>query len=148
MLSAVKLWKSSSICGPSATAKPISPKIATISSMVWLIGWMRPSPVGPHRQGHIDALGGEPGRERGGGEALPSAPRSRPRLASFSAFSSAPQSRRCSGGERAQRLHQPGDAALRPSSSTRSCLERVEIGRGGDALQRVLADGVEIVHCS
>ena len=31
---------------PSATAKPISPKMATISSMVWLIGWMRPSALG------------------------------------------------------------------------------------------------------
>ena len=37
-LSAVKLWKSSSTSGPSATVKPISAKMAVISSMVWLIG--------------------------------------------------------------------------------------------------------------
>jgi hypothetical protein len=29
--------------GPSAIAKPMSPKIAVISSMTWLIGWMRPT---------------------------------------------------------------------------------------------------------
>ena len=68
MLSAVKLWKSSSICGPSATVKPISPKIATTSSMVWLIGWMRPSGSARDRQGHIDALGLEARGQRRGVE--------------------------------------------------------------------------------
>ena len=40
--SAVKLWKSSSMSGPSATENPMSAKIAVSSSMVWVIGWMRP----------------------------------------------------------------------------------------------------------
>ncbi len=54
MLRAVKLWKSSSMCGPSATVKPIAPKIATTSSMVWLIGWMRPS--GSARTGRVTSM--------------------------------------------------------------------------------------------
>src|SRR5688572_16784528 len=51
MLRAVKFLKSSSMSGPSATSKPISPKIATISSMVWLIGCRRPS--GSGRAGRV-----------------------------------------------------------------------------------------------
>ena len=47
MLRAVKLWKSSSICGPSATAKPRSPQIWTTSSQTWLTGWMVPWRCGP-----------------------------------------------------------------------------------------------------
>jgi len=43
MLSASKLYQSLSICGPSATAKPISAKIAVTSSVTWLTGWMVPA---------------------------------------------------------------------------------------------------------
>ena len=39
---AVKLWKSSSMSGPSATAKPISAKMAIISSRVRSVGWSEP----------------------------------------------------------------------------------------------------------
>ena len=51
MLSAPKLLKSFSTSGPSATAKPISAKIATISSVTWLTGWTRPS--GEGRTGNV-----------------------------------------------------------------------------------------------
>ena len=39
--------------GPSATAKPRSPKIAVISSITWLIGWMRPRSAGAWRTGSV-----------------------------------------------------------------------------------------------
>ena len=39
--------------GPSAMAKPMSPKIAAISSMTWLIGWMRPRSAGDWRTGSV-----------------------------------------------------------------------------------------------
>ena len=39
--------------GPSATAKPMSAKIAVISSITWLIGWMRPVATGASRTGKV-----------------------------------------------------------------------------------------------
>ncbi len=40
------MWKSSSMSGPSATAKPISAKMAIISSMVCMVGWTAaPAPM-------------------------------------------------------------------------------------------------------
>ena len=42
MLRASKLYQSVSICGPSATAKPISARIAVTSSVTWLTGWIVP----------------------------------------------------------------------------------------------------------
>ena len=39
--------------GPSATEKPISAKIATISSITWLIGWMRPVSMPGRRTGSV-----------------------------------------------------------------------------------------------
>ena len=54
MLSAVKLWKSSSICGPSATAKPRSPQICDdlFPHLAHRMdGALR---FGPRRQGDID----------------------------------------------------------------------------------------------
>ena len=58
--------------GPSATAKPMSAKIAVSSSITWLIGWMRPASAGASgdRQGDVDGLGGEPLLERGALERL------------------------------------------------------------------------------
>ena len=51
--SMVKLYSSVSMSGPSATAKPISAKIAVISSMTWLIGWIRPASMPPSRAGSV-----------------------------------------------------------------------------------------------
>ena len=51
MFSASKLYQSVSTCGPSATAKPISAKIAFTSSMTWLTGWM--VPCGRGRPGSV-----------------------------------------------------------------------------------------------
>ena len=44
-LSAVKLYQSVSMSGPSAMVNPMSEKIAVISSQTWLMGWMRPVAV-------------------------------------------------------------------------------------------------------
>ena len=65
-LSAVKLYSLVSMSGPSAILKPMSEKIAVISSHTWLIGWMRPlwPGAGAHRQGDVDALGLEARVER------------------------------------------------------------------------------------
>ena len=52
-LSAVKLYQSVSISGPSAIEKPMSEKIAVISSITWLIGWIRPSAVGTAAIGSV-----------------------------------------------------------------------------------------------
>ena len=69
MFSASKLYQSLSTCGPSATAKPRSAKIAAISSITWLTGWIVPCGRGARRQGDVGPLAGHPGLERGVGEA-------------------------------------------------------------------------------
>ncbi len=78
MLSLVKLRSSVSMSGPSATAKPMSAKIAVSSSITWLIGWMRPASAGrlAHRQRDVDGLGGEARVERGVLERVACAPSS------------------------------------------------------------------------
>src|SRR5689334_2776708 len=53
MLSFVKLRSSVSMSGPSATARPMSAKIAVSSSITWLIGWMRPTSAGVSRSGSV-----------------------------------------------------------------------------------------------
>jgi hypothetical protein len=47
--------------GPSATEKPMSAKIAVISSMTWLIGWMRPCSAGLREPASVTStvIGGE-----------------------------------------------------------------------------------------
>ena len=51
--SLVKLKSSVSMSGPSATAKPMSAKIAVNSSITWLIGWMRPCSAGLSGSGSV-----------------------------------------------------------------------------------------------
>src|SRR5262249_27420188 len=53
MLSLVKLRSSVSISGPSATAKPMSAKIAVSSSVTWLIGCTRPDSADASRTGNV-----------------------------------------------------------------------------------------------
>ena len=42
--------------GPSATAKPMSAKIAVSSSTTWLIGWMRPASAGASGNGKVTSM--------------------------------------------------------------------------------------------
>ena len=51
---AVKLYQSSSMLGPSATTKPISPKIEINSSVVWLIGCI--VPISSWRIGNVTSM--------------------------------------------------------------------------------------------
>ena len=131
MLSAVKLWKSSSISGPSATAKPISPKIAITSSIVWLIGCRRPCSSGRTGSDTSTDFGGEPSFERGIVEGLLAlVDRIRDdglhrvqRLAGF------PPGVRV---EPAQPLHQVGDAPLAAERIHPHGVERVRVRRRRD----------------
>src|SRR5581483_7834494 len=119
MLSAVKLWKSSSMSGPSATTKPISPKMATISSMVWLIGWMRPSAVG--RAGKVTSTRSL--CRRRSSSASPKAPTRACKRASTALLSSlraAPRALRCSGGSLPRPFSNSVTRPLLPSHSTRT----------------------------
>ena len=73
--------------------------------MVWLMGWRRPSRFRPRRQGDVDALGLQALVERGivqrGAARLDGG---RDRILDL--VERAPTSRRSSGDERAQALHQ------------------------------------------
>ena len=145
MLRAVKLWKSSSISGPSATVKPISPKMATISSMVWLTGWMRPSASG--RGGRVTSTRslGEPGVERGLGE-VALARVERAATASFRAFRRWPASRRSSGPSAAQGLHELGDLALLAQGLDPHPLQILQRGGGLGRSQPLVPDLVQLLH--
>ncbi len=67
--SAVKLCSSSSTSGPSATEKPRSAKIATISSVTWLTGWMRPMSIPLGRTGSVTSTASEARRASSAAEA-------------------------------------------------------------------------------
>jgi hypothetical protein len=67
MFSASKLYQSVSICGPSATAKPMSAKIAVTSSVTWETGGSCPG-AGPRGQRHVQPLRLQPLIQRGVGQ--------------------------------------------------------------------------------
>ena len=96
MFSASKLYQSLSTCGPSATENPRSAKIATISSVTWLTGWIDPSATGraasvtsAHSPATRAASAASPSRAFAAASAAPSS--------SFSAFSAGPAACRSSG---------------------------------------------------
>ena len=145
MLRAVKLWKSSSISGPSATVKPISPKMATISSMVWLTGWMRPSASG--RGGRVTSTRslGEarvqrgPGEVRlarveGGGDRLLQGVQALAGLAPLL------------GAEPAEGLHELGDLALLAQGLDPDLLQILQRGCGLGRPQPLVPDLVQLLH--
>ena len=51
---ASKLWKSVSICGPSATSKPSSAKMATACSRIWVRRCSRPAGTARPGRRHVD----------------------------------------------------------------------------------------------
>ena len=99
----------------------------------------------PHRQGDIDLLGDEPGGERGGAEH---------RLArlergldlALELVDPRAELLALLGGERAQRLHQAGDAALLAEGRHAHGLERAEIGRLLDGAERLVTNRRKIFH--
>ena len=119
--------------GPSAMAKPMSPKISATSSNTWLTGWMRPSCSGPARTGSVTSarLGGEAGRQRAalqlGLAALQGLADAR-----LEAVDGLAERLALVGRQRAERRHQLGDAALLAERRDAHALDGVEIARAGD----------------
>ena len=70
LLSAVKLYQSVSISGPSATSKPIEPKIASMRSMVRDIGCSAAGAALAAGQRHVERLGAQLRFELGVGQRL------------------------------------------------------------------------------
>src|SRR5260221_7604641 len=96
MLSAVKLCQSSSMSGPSAQVKPISPKMAPTSSITWPIGCRLPWPSG--RVGRLTSTRSE--ASRASSAEVSSAVRrasSTLSISAMSSFSRAPKALRSSG---------------------------------------------------
>ena len=120
MLRAVKLWKSSSMCGPSATEKPISPKIATISSTVWLIGWMRPT--GEGRAGSVMSIRSSASRASSSASSKLACLRASmaAAIASFTWLSAWPAALRASGSRPPRPFMRWVTAPFLPSASTRT----------------------------
>ena len=59
MFSAPKFSQSDSTSGPSAISQPMAPKMAAISSMVRLIGWIRPVSRGRGGRRGVEPFGGQ-----------------------------------------------------------------------------------------
>src|ERR1700730_9847754 len=124
------------MCGPSATTKPISPNIATISSTVWLIGWSRPAVAkGTGKVGSARSAA-----RRCSSAARPSRAAASPSAAvmqSLAAFNSAPARRRSSGSSppnsRIARVNEP----RRPSTLTR--ISSSASGDGAAAISATIA---------
>ncbi len=139
MLSAVKLWKSSSISGPSATLKPISPKIAMISSMVWRDRVDAAFIFGAAGQGEVERLARELGVEGRAGEGRLLAHRWRWRLRRVSDVDLGAECLALLRGHRPQRLHQAGDFALLAQRVDAHLFQRIDGRAGaGDGIQPFL----------
>src|SRR3990167_7201755 len=119
MLRAVKLCQSSSMSGPSAQVKPISPKIAATSSIPWPIGCNVPWPSG--RAGRLTSIFSE--ASLAASAEAPSVPLRASSAASISPFSSltlAPNSLRCSGAIPPRVFIRPVTLPFLPSTATRA----------------------------
>ena len=131
MLRAEKLSQSLSMSGPSAISKPMAPKMAAISSMVRLIGWIRPAGAG--RGGRVTSR--RSAARRASSAAASSAARRASMAAassSFSAFSAAPRVRRSSGGGAAEFLQQGGEAAVLAEHADAHRVPGAQVGGGGE----------------
>ena len=96
MFSASKLYQSFSICGPSATVKPISAKIAATSSVTCETGWIVPWPR--LRDGKVTSSHSLRRRSSSAASARPAFLAFKAELiSSFSAFSFGPATWRSSG---------------------------------------------------
>ncbi len=96
MFSASKLNQSDSTWGPSATAKPMSAKIAVSSSITWLTGWIVPR--GRGRAGSVTSSHSDRSRSSSAASARPDLrARRAASISSFSTFRLAPAALRASG---------------------------------------------------
>ena len=137
MLSAVKLCQSSSISGPSATAKPRSAKISASSSITWLTGWTDPLRRLARRQRQVEPLGRQPPVELGILQRrLARGDRRRHGLAQR--VDPRPFAAALLGRHRAQRLEQGGDLARLAERRDAHRVERGEVGGGGNVAREAL----------
>ena len=147
MLSASKLYQSLSTCGPSATLKPRSAKIAAISSITWLTGWIVPSASG--RGGRVTSAHSRATRASSAASASRArASASASVRSSFSAFSAGPAVCRCLGAHRPEPAHQLRHLALLAERREAHLLERRLVGGGGDRGHVFLAEAGDLVHAS
>ena len=118
--------------GPSAMAKPMSPKISATSSNTWLTGWMRPSCNGPTRTGSVTSAVSAASRavERAALQ-LRLAALKGVADARLEAVDSLAEGLALIGRERAQPRHQLGDAALLAERSDAHALDGAKIARAG-----------------
>ena len=107
--------------GPSATLKPMSAKIAVISSITWLTGWMRPVSSGEGRSGSVTSTRSASSRVASSASlstarraAIASVTRSR------RPFSAGPITCRSSGVIAPRPLSRSETAPFLPSAATRS----------------------------
>ncbi len=147
MLSAVKLWKSSSISGPSATSKPSERNSDSMRSSVRVTGCSVPTSMP------------RPGSETSSASAAScaasfesaSAARRAARAASSLALASlifAPAAGRSRGVELAERLQEIGERAGLAEVLRLAVLQRGGIGTRGEIGQRGGDDAVEFFHRS
>ncbi len=132
MFSAPKFIQSDSTSGPSAIAQPMAPKMAAISSMVRLIGWIRP--VSRGRGGRVGSSVSF-ARRASSSAFSSSARRASIRVVrvSLSRFSAAPRSRRCSGGVLPRSRSSPVRRPFRPSVATRTASQARRSGAAARA---------------
>ena len=111
----------------------MSAKIAAISSMTWLIGWMRPRSAGDWRTGSVTSSFSA-ARRASIAASFSSAWRaaSASAMRSFSPLIAGPLACRSSGAHRAERLQQLGDRALLAERGDAHRFERRLVGGGGD----------------
>ena len=111
----------------------MSPKIAAISSMTWLIGWMRPRSAGDCRTGSVTSTFSAASLAAiaaSFSSALRAPSASVTRF--FSPLMAGPLVCRSSGAHRAQRLQQFRDRALLAECGNAHRLDRLLVGRRGD----------------
>ncbi len=144
MLSASKLCQSVSTCGPSATAYPISAKIAVTSSVTWLTGWI--VPCGRCRGGSVTSSHSV--FNRSSSAASSSAARradSAELISPFSALSRGPASCRSSGVIRPSSRMARDTSPFLPTARTRTSSSVASSAAARDLAQPLVA---QVVHAS
>ena len=141
----MKLCQSVSMSGPSTTEKPMSPKIALTSSIVWLIGWMRP--IGVERAGSETSIRSSARRASSSASSSAALRASMaPAISSFRLLSARPASRRASGSIPPSDFIRP---VMRPFLAQRvdpRGVQRLQVGRRFHRSQQFVAQGIELAH--
>ena len=147
LLSAVKLYQSVSISGPSAISKPIEAKIASIRSSAWLTGWMPPVPrLRPGKVTSSDCAASWASSWRLASSARRST--SADSIACLAALISAPRAFFSSGEQRAERLQLLGDPARLAEIARLRVLELGARRRAGEVGPGIFNHRREIAHRS